>query len=84
MAQILIRDLDPKVVEKLKRQAARNGRSLQSELRIIFERESCVPVLDAEAGRKLAARVRRLIARSHAKGRHTGKKEADHVADPRS
>jgi len=67
MAQILIRDLDPWVVEKLKQQAARNGRSLQSELRIIFERESLLWALDAEAGRRPGARTRKRAARPRAK-----------------
>ena len=30
MAQILVRDLDEKVVERLKRRARKDGRSLQS------------------------------------------------------
>ncbi len=34
MAQVLIRDLDDDVVERLRNQARDNGRSLESELRI--------------------------------------------------
>jgi hypothetical protein len=34
MAEVLIRDLDISVVEKLKARAAANGRSLQAELRV--------------------------------------------------
>jgi plasmid stability protein len=67
MAQILIRDLDPKVVEKLKEQAARNGRSLESELRVILEREGLPWALDEKAGRKPAARRRKRAARPRAK-----------------
>jgi antitoxin FitA len=37
MAQILVRDLDPAVVERLKQQAKRNHRSLQAEVRAILE-----------------------------------------------
>lgn len=36
MAQILIRDLDPEIVERLKAQAKENGRSLESEVRQIL------------------------------------------------
>jgi plasmid stability protein len=36
MAQILIRDLDDDVVARLKARAAGNGRSLQSELRLLL------------------------------------------------
>jgi plasmid stability protein len=38
MASITIRDLDPKLIEKLKMQAKANGRSLQAELRDILNR----------------------------------------------
>lgn len=37
MAQILIRDLDPDVLERLKRRAKLHGRSLQGEVRTILE-----------------------------------------------
>ncbi len=37
MAQVLIRDLQPKVVKGLKARAKRNGRSLEAELRMILE-----------------------------------------------
>jgi plasmid stability protein len=37
MAQLLVRDLDLKVVERLKEQARRNHRSLQGEVRAILE-----------------------------------------------
>jgi plasmid stability protein len=37
MAQILIRDLDPKTVEQLKELAKRNRRSLEAEVRRILE-----------------------------------------------
>jgi len=36
MAQVLVRNLDDKVVEQLKAQAARRGRSLEAELREII------------------------------------------------
>jgi antitoxin FitA len=40
MANILIRNLDPKVVTKLKKRAKSAKRSLQGEIQFILERES--------------------------------------------
>ena len=37
MAQILVRDLDPAIVEVLKTRAKQNGRSLEAELRLILQ-----------------------------------------------
>ena len=37
MAQVLIRDLDPEVIEALKKKAKENHRSLQGELKTILE-----------------------------------------------
>jgi plasmid stability protein len=37
MAQILVRDLDEKLVKRLKARAAENGRSLQQEVKIALE-----------------------------------------------
>jgi plasmid stability protein len=37
MSQILVRNLDPKVVEHLKQRAERNHRSLEAEVRAILE-----------------------------------------------
>ena len=37
MAQVLIRGLDPELVERLRAQAKRNGRSLEAELRVGLE-----------------------------------------------
>ena len=59
MAEVLVRDLDTLVVEKLKARAAANGRSLQAELKAILE-EQARQVTKAEA-RALAARIRRRI-----------------------
>ena len=59
MAEVLVRDLDASVVEKLKARAAANGRSLQAELKAIIE-EQARQVTKAEA-RALAARIRRRI-----------------------
>lgn len=43
MANILVRDLPEKTVEKLKEKAAAKNRSLQAELREILENESEKP-----------------------------------------
>lgn len=59
MAQVLVRDLDESVVEKLKERAGQNGRSLQAELKAILEAHARL-VSKAEA-RTLAARIRRRI-----------------------
>ena len=40
MAQILVRNLDQKVVNRLKKQAKVEGRSLQSEVKTILEEAS--------------------------------------------
>jgi hypothetical protein len=68
MSAILVRGLDPETIERLKARAKRNGRSLQSELKILVERAAGVggdqvgAVLGRWqkrfAGRKLARSVR--------------------------
>lgn len=55
MAQILVRDLDEQVVERLKRRAQREGRSLQSEVKAILEDAAKV---DMESARELADAIR--------------------------
>jgi plasmid stability protein len=37
MSQILVRDLEPEIVEQLKRRARKNRRSLEQEVRLILE-----------------------------------------------
>jgi plasmid stability protein len=37
MASVLVRDLDPAVVDRLKARAQENGRSLQKELKAVLE-----------------------------------------------
>jgi plasmid stability protein len=62
MSQVLVRDIDPQVLERLKRRAASRGRSLQGELKAILE-QAAAPHEDALA---LAARIRRKLAgRNH-------------------
>ena len=59
MASVLIRDLDPAVVERLKARAEENGRSLQRELKAILE-AAAAQATWAEA-RAAAERVRQML-----------------------
>jgi plasmid stability protein len=43
MAGVLVRDLDPAVVERLKARAQQHGRSLQKELKAILEEAAAGP-----------------------------------------
>ena len=56
MAQILVRGLDPAVVDRLKRRAKKEGRSLQSEVKTILEQAAHI---DMEAASKLANAIRK-------------------------
>ena len=58
MAQILVRNLDERLVKRLKTRARRNGRSLQAEVRIILEQ---TPTLDMKAALKLADKIRKSL-----------------------
>ena len=49
MAQVLIRDVPPEVVDKLKARAQRNRRSLEAELRVICEAAAQEPAVDMQA-----------------------------------
>ena len=59
MAQVLVRNLEKTVVERLKRRAQRHGRSLQAELHDILERAARTDITDA---RRAAERIRRKLA----------------------
>ena len=59
MAQVLIRELDKKTVLRLKERARQHGRSLQTELKTILEREARIDVAGAKA---LALRIQRSLA----------------------
>lgn len=60
MAQVLVRQLDKKVVIRLKRRAKEHGRSLQSEVKTILE--EAVP--DYEAAWKRIEAFRRRLEKS--------------------
>lgn len=59
MAQVLIRDLDPDVVERLKLRARKNNRSLEAELREILE---LAVRADFSEARRLAKQIREKLA----------------------
>ena len=59
MAQILVRDLDEEIVERLKKRAKQEGRSLQSEVKSILERAAREPRVDMEIARKICDEFRR-------------------------
>ena len=64
MPDLLIRDVDEKVFEKLKARAERKGRSLQSEIGVILKdaAESSDTLNEAELARKIKDSLRE---RSH-------------------
>ncbi len=78
MGQLLVRGLDDKVIETLKRRAARSGRSVEAEHRAVLER-ALAPEMEtfAEAAARLRARTPRQTTDSAAiirqdRDRHNG------------
>jgi len=59
MPNVLLRDLDPGVIEKLKARARKHGRSLQAELKHILEQAART---NTDTARALAARIRQRLA----------------------
>lgn len=55
MAQILVRNLDDDCVERLKKRATQNGRSLQAEAKLVLEQATRV---DMTVAREMADRMR--------------------------
>ena len=53
MSQILVRNVDPTVVEELKRRAKMEGRSLESQVKMILERAASEPEVDRQAVLKM-------------------------------
>ncbi len=59
MPNVLVRDVDEKVLEKLKTKAAQNGRSLQREVQIILnEAINFEPLSDSEVAKKIKDSLR--------------------------
>ena len=48
MAQLLIRNLDPEVIEQIKERARRNNRSLQGEAKALLEEAFPVSIPEAQ------------------------------------
>ncbi|MBI4332700.1 MAG: hypothetical protein HY673_15630 [Chloroflexi bacterium] len=71
MAQILVRNLDEDLVERLKERAGKGGRSLQAEVKLILEQAAREPKFDMEKARKVSQLFRR---------RFKGRKFPDTVA----
>ncbi len=71
MAQILVRNLDERVVERLKRRAKMQERSLQSEVKIILEQAADETTVDMATARALVDKIRQ---------RFKGRKFPDTVA----
>jgi len=61
MAQILVRNLNKNIVERLKRRAKQDGRSLQSEVKTILEQAANEPVVDMKAAQALVSKIRRKL-----------------------
>ena len=59
MAQLIVRDLEESVKERLKRRAARNGRSMEDEVRQILRNATKEDGRSARLGSRIAARFRR-------------------------
>jgi len=59
MAQILVRNLDEKVVKQLKKRAKREGRSLQAEAKRILEQAATSPTVDMVTAKKMMEDFRR-------------------------
>ncbi len=59
MAQILVRNLDETIVQRLKRRAREKGRSLQAEVRLILEQAAREPKMDMETALKTSESFRR-------------------------
>jgi plasmid stability protein len=59
MAQLLVRDLDPAVLARLKQRAKRHGRSLQREAKAILEAAS---TFSREEAQQVAADWRRRLS----------------------
>lgn len=59
MAQLLIRDLAPEVVARLKKKAREDRRSLQAEVKFILERAAFAHAIDLKTARKISQEFQR-------------------------
>jgi antitoxin FitA len=66
MGQLIVRNLDDRVIDALKARAARQERSLEAELRLILERAAAERFVDIAEARARAERISRALeGRSH-------------------
>jgi antitoxin FitA len=66
MGQLIVRNLDDRVIDALKSRAARQKRSLEVELRVILERAAAERMIDTAEARARAEQIsRELERRSH-------------------
>jgi len=79
MAQILVRNLSQRVVQKLKARAKRRGRSLQAEVKEVLEREAALFAMSPSIGptADMAAFKRRIL---EIRRKFKGRKFPDSVA----
>lgn len=61
MGQLIVRNLDDRVIDDLKARAARQQRSLEAELRLILERAAAERFIDIAEARARAERIRRAL-----------------------
>lgn len=58
MGQILVRNIDDAVIERMKKRAKKEGRSLEAEVRLLIQRAD---KLDKEASLELIDRMRKRL-----------------------
>ena len=61
MGQLIVRNLDDRIIEALEARAARQERSLEAELRVILERAAAERVIDIAEARARAERISRSL-----------------------
>ena len=61
MPEVLVRNLTPEIIERLKARAQQNRRSLQSEVKFILERSANEP--SSTEFREAALRIQKKLAR---------------------
>jgi plasmid stability protein len=61
MGQLIVRNLDDRVIEALKARASRQARSLEVELRVILEGAAAERIVDIAEARARADRIRKCL-----------------------
>jgi len=74
MAQVLVRNLDDRVVDTLKKRAASRGTSLQAEVKQILEQAASAALVDPVA---VAARIRHRLSEKGIRFRDSGAMQAE-------